>query len=360
MNLKEKIKELPSTPGVYLMKDSLNNIIYVGKSKNLKSRVGSYFQNSKSHSPKVIKLVQNLKDFDYILTDTEFEAFMLECKLIKEIKPRYNRLMKSPNSYSYIKININDKYPNLELSQSVTTDDGNIYLGPYKNKNTLEKCINNLKDFYKIQCSYNSRKGSACLNYSLGLCMGMCIDKLSREEYMITINKIINLLNNEDKSIIYELESSMNTASENFDFENAAKYRDYLTSVNYLINKVKVIEYTKENKNIVLLEPLNSEKVKIFLISGTEILYSYIGKLDNFDELKENMKNYIHSYFNSEILSSSIQIGRDEIDQTEIIYSYVKNKSNNCRYIVISEKWLASKNITLINEAINMLIKGEC
>ncbi|MBL4931176.1 GIY-YIG nuclease family protein [Clostridium paridis] len=345
MNLKEKIKELPSTPGVYLMKDSLNNIIYVGKSKNLKSRVGSYFQNSKSHSPKVIKLVQNLKDFDYILTDTEFEAFLLECKLIKEIKPRYNRLMKSPNSYSYIKININDKYPNLELSQSITTDDGNIYFGPYKNKNTLEKGIKNLKDFYKIQCTNNSRKGSSCLNYSLGLCMGMCQNKLPREEYMITINKIINLLNNEDKSILYEVESMMNIAATNFDFENAAKYRDYLTSVNYLINKVKVIEYTKENKNIVLLEPLNNEEVKIFLISGTEILYSYIDKLDNLQELKLSIKTYINTYFSSEILNSSIQIGRDEIDQTEIIYSYVKNKSNNCRFFVVTESLLRTNSL---------------
>ncbi|WP_238886651.1 UvrB/UvrC motif-containing protein [Clostridium sp. YIM B02551] len=355
MNLKDKIKELPSTPGVYLMKDSLNNIIYVGKSKNLKSRVGSYFQNSKSHSPKVIKLVQNLKDFDFILTDTEFEAFMLECKLIKEIKPRYNRLMKSPNSYSYIKININDKYPNLELSQSVTTDDGTIYFGPYKNKNTLEKGINNLKDFCKIQCSNNSKRGSSCLNYSLGLCMGMCMDKLPREEYMITINKIINLLHNEDKSIINEIESMMNTASENFDFENAAKYRDYLTSVNYLINKVKVIEYTKENKNIVLLEPLNNENVKIFLISGTEILYSYIDKLDNLQKLKLNIKTYIHAYFNSEILNSSIQIGRDEIDQTEIIYSYIKNKANNCRFFVITEA-LLSTNSSQINGLIDKLV----
>ena len=100
MNLKEKIKKLPSSPGVYLMKDSLNSIIYVGKSKNLKNRVGSYFQNSKSHPPKVVKLVKNLKDFEYIITDTEFEAFMLECKLIKELQPIYNKQMKSPKSYS--------------------------------------------------------------------------------------------------------------------------------------------------------------------------------------------------------------------------------------------------------------------
>jgi Nuclease subunit of the excinuclease complex len=355
LDLKEKIKELPTSPGVYLMKDSLNNIIYVGKSKSLKNRVGSYFQNSKSHSPKVIKLVQNLKDFEYILTDTEFEAFMLECELIKKIKPRYNRLMKSPNSYSYIKININDKYPNLELSQSITKDDGNIYFGPYTNKNTLEKGINNLKEFCKIQCTNNSRKGSACLNYSLGLCMGMCIDRLPREEYMISFSKIINLLSTEDKSIIYEIESMMNTAAKTFDFENAAKYRDYLNSVQYLLNKIKVIEYSKENKNIVLLEPLANKKVKIFLISGPQILYCYIDKTDNVQKLKVNIKTYIHEYFNSVKLNSSINIGKYEIDETEIIYSYIKNKANNCRFFVITEDLLETNN-SLIDSSIDELV----
>ena len=131
MNPKEKAKQLPSSPGVYLMKDSYGSIIYVGKSKNLKNRVSSYFQESSTHSNKVIKLVQHLKDFDIIQTDTEFEAFILECKLIKEIQPLYNRLMKNPQSYTYIRIVMDRSSQRIELANRMNEDDGNLYFGPY-------------------------------------------------------------------------------------------------------------------------------------------------------------------------------------------------------------------------------------
>ena len=245
MDLKEKIKKLPPSPGVYLMKDSLNRVIYVGKSKNLKNRVGSYFHNSKSHSPKVVKLVKNLKDFEYILTDTEFEAFMLECKLIKEIKPIYNKQMKSPKSYSYIKIKVNENYPSIELTNDVNESDGNIYFGPYTNKNTVERALQGIKEYFKILCTNNSFRASACLNYSLGLCIGICMNDTSRAQYLDIVNKIIELLNGTDKSIVEAIEYTMNQASEKFDFEEAAKYRDYLSAVNYLIGKIKVVHIRK-------------------------------------------------------------------------------------------------------------------
>lgn len=159
MDLKEKIKKLPSSPGVYLMKDSLNSVIYVGKSKNLKSRVASYFQNSKSHTPKILKLVKNLRDFDYILTDTEFEAFMLECKLIKQMKNEYVK------------------------------NDGNLYFGPYTSKNTIERGIQGIKECCKIFCSNNFQKASCCLNYSLGLCLGMCLGSTKKNSTSLFLIK---------------------------------------------------------------------------------------------------------------------------------------------------------------------------
>jgi excinuclease ABC subunit C len=167
MDSKEKVKKLPSCPGVYLMKDSLGSVIYVGKSKNLKNRVGSYFQESKSHSPKVVKLVKNIKDFDHIITDTEFEAFLLENKLIKEIMPIYNKLLKSPKSYSYIKISTNEKYPLIEISDESDKNDGNLYFGPYTNRNTAERGLQGIKEYCRISCTGSFQKASACLNYSL-------------------------------------------------------------------------------------------------------------------------------------------------------------------------------------------------
>ena len=357
MDLKEKIKKLPSSPGVYLMKDSLDSVLYVGKSKNLKSRVGSYFQNSKSHPPKVVKLVKHLKDFDYILTDTEFEAFMLENKLIKEINPIYNRLLKSPRSYSFIKISINEEYPAIEISSESSKSDGNLYFGPYTNKNTVERGLQGIKEFCKILCTSSSRKSSSCLNYSLGLCIGICIDDAPREQYLAILNKIVKLLSGTDKSIIEAIEYNMDSASEKLDFENAAKYRDYIRAVNYLISKVKVIEYTKKNKNIVVLEHLSNDIVKLFLIKGNKVLFSEKYSLEAFDppKLKAIIKTYILTHFNIKTQKDSIKIGREEIDESQIIYSYLNSRSSSCRHVIISEKWLNASSNAKIEKAIDKL-----
>lgn len=357
MDLKEKIKTLPHSPGVYLMKDSLDSIIYVGKSKNLKNRVSSYFQSSKSHSPKILKLVKNLKDFDYILTDTEFEAFILECKLIKEIKPIYNKQMKSPKSYSYIKIKINEKYPDIEICSECNENDGSLYFGPYTNKNTVERALQGIREYCKILCNNNLQKNSSCLNYSLGLCIGMCLDSTPRQQYLDIVNNIIKLLNGKDKTIIEKMKSSMNIASENLDFELAAKYRDYLNALNSLIDKIKIVEYTEENKNIVLIEHIGNDNIKFFLIKRNKILFSekYLLTTSDSNEVKCTLKNHILFYFNNKSLEDSLRIGKNEIDEAQIIYSYLKSKANNCKYTIISEKWLNNSSYINIDNAINNL-----
>lgn len=361
MDLKEKIKKLPCCPGVYLMKDSLDTVIYVGKSKNLKSRVGSYFQDSKSHSPKVVKMVKNIKDFEHITTDTEFEAFLLENRLIKEIKPFYNKLLKSTKSYSYIKISINEKYPAIEISGESDESDGNIYFGPYTNKNTVERGLQGIKECCRISCTSGFQKTSPCLNYSLGLCIGMCLDNSSAEQYIEIINKIIKTLNGTDKSIIEEIEYKMNCAARKLDFESAAKYRDYLSAINSLIRKVKVVEYTKQNKNIVLLEHLSDGDIKYFLIRGVKIISSEKYPMEGFgsEKLKTILKSDILTYFDSKAQISSIEINRDEIDEAQIIYSYINNKSNNCSHVVIKEKWLNASNSIKLDNAINKLLPAE-
>ncbi|KUO71475.1 MAG: DNA helicase UvrC [Clostridia bacterium BRH_c25] len=358
MNLKDKIKKLPSCPGVYLMKDSLGSVIYVGKSKNLKSRVGSYFQDSKAHPPKVVKLVKNLKDFDYILTDTEFEALMLECKLIKQIKPVYNRLLKSPRSYSYIKIRINGPYPVIEISEESDRSDGNLYFGPYTNRNTVERGLQGIKECCRILCSGSPQKASPCLNYSLGLCIGMCLDSTPGEQYLAILDKIVKLLSGTNKSIIETMENSMNMASEKLDFESAAKYRDYISAVNYLISKIKVIEYTKENKNIVVIEPISDDSIKAFLIKGNKVLFceKYTIKDYGYEKIKTTLKANILTYFKNKALRSPLEIGREEIDEAQIIYSYLNSKSSSCKHAIISERRLDASNNRRLDNAIDKLL----
>lgn len=354
----DKIKKLPSCPGVYLMKDSLGSIIYVGKSKNLKSRVGSYFVNSKAHSPKVVKLVKNLKDFDYIITDTEFEAFLLENKLIKELQPVYNKLLKNPKSYAYIKISINDKYPAVEVSMESDKSDGNLYFGPYTNKNTVERGLQGIKETCRILCTNTSRKTTQCLNYSLGLCIGICSDSIPRNEYLTIIDKIVNLLNGTDNGIIETMKHNMDRASEKLDFEKAARYRDYIRSVNSLIGRNKVVEYTEKNRNIAVLEHLYDDNIKVFLIKGSKVLFSEKYSLKDFtsEKLKSLLKTKILACFNDKALNSPIEIGREEIDDSQIIYSYIKNKSNSCRHIVVRDKWLKEPDHVRLDDALDKLL----
>lgn len=274
MNLKEKVKNLPTSPGVYLMKDSTGCIIYVGKAKILKRRVQSYFQNSNAHSQKIVKLVKSITDFEYILTDTEFEAFMLECKLIRKLKPFFNKKMKSPQSYTYIVIGMDERVPCLELTNYPIKKTGNLSFGPYTSKSMVEKAIQGIKEFFRIDCSNPVKIHSSCLNYSLGLCIGMCLGGSAVEQNNIIIKQVIALLDGTDRGILEEMRQRMLFTSEQFDFETAAKYRDYINAVNFVVNKEKVIEFTEDNKNIAITEYLNDSTFKLFLIKGNRVLFS--------------------------------------------------------------------------------------
>lgn len=356
-NLKVKIQNLPSTPGVYIMKDSLGGILYVGKAKNLKKRVQSYFRSSTNHSPKIKKLVQHLKDFDYILLDTEFEAFMLECKLIKELKPPYNRMMKNSLSFAYIVIHMNDDFRRIEMTNNPKEQAGNLYFGPFTNLNTVEKGIHGILACFKVLCSNPSQRGSACLNHSLGLCNGLCLGGSALEQYHYILNQIVSLLNGTDKSILEEMTLMMLKASENYDFEMAAKYRDYIDAVNTLINKEKVIEFTEENHNIAIIENINEHTFKLFLIKRTDVLFSKKYELDNMDieKVRAEIKAAILTYFTSKALPSSMDVSRDEIDEAQIVYSYLK--SNKCSYTIVLGKWLSGKKQNELDIALNILLK---
>lgn len=357
MDIKNKVKKLPSSPGVYLMKDSLDTIIYVGKSKNLKSRVGSYFVNSKSHSPKVIKLVKNLKDFDFILTDTEFEALLLECRLIKEIKPRYNRQMKSPEGYCYIEIKMDERYPDIEIVSQPGSSEERLYFGPYTNKNTVEKAVNGIKEHSNILCTNSFPKASGCLKFSMNLCIGMCTANPPEAHYHALVEKVINLLSGTDSTILEEMEHKMNIAAESFDFEGAAKYRDYIKAVKHLVGTSKIINFTEANKNIALIEFLNDKEIKFFLTRYNKLLFSERYVLSNFsiDEIKHKFMSNIMMQFGNAV-KSSVSVGRNEIDEVHIIYNYLKSKESLCKYITIPDKWINDKDSASVNEAVDEFV----
>ncbi|OKP99615.1 UvrB/UvrC motif-containing protein [Paenibacillus sp. P46E] len=358
MNLAEKVASLPLSPGVYLMKDSLGHIIYVGKAKQLKKRVQSYFYNAKGHSPKVKQLVRNIRDLDYKLTDTEFEAFMLECQLIKEIKPMYNKKMKNPLAYSYIAIRTDTAYRQLAVTYDPAEYGDSLYFGPYTSRSTVERAIQGIKESQKILCSAPHAKNTLCLNHSLGLCIGMCGGGEALARYEEIIHRVVGLLNGNDLRILEDMQRRMNQAAGNFEFETAAKYRDYCTAVSSLLQKEKVIGFTEQNKNIVVLEPIHEQELKLILIRGSEILDRTRLNTGQMSEelLHTVIQSAISSSFSKPAGGKPDAISRHKLDEAQIIYSYLAGSSGN--YSIIPQEWLETPDRAALTEAVSELVKG--
>ena len=352
-NLTEKVADLPLTPGVYLMKDALGHVIYVGKAKQLKKRVQSYFYNSKGHSPKVKQLVKHIRDLEYRLTDTEFEAFMLECQLIKEIKPMYNRKMKNPLAYTYISIVDTAPYRQIEIGYEPSTEANSLTYGPYTSRSTVERAVQGIRESQRILCSSPHSRNTRCLNHSLGLCIGMCGGGEALVRYGEIIEQVIALLNGSGSSIVNGLEARMEEAAQRYDFEAAAKYRDYLGAVSSLLQKEKVIGFTGENKNIVVLEPVDEHTHKLILIKGSMILYRNLltaGALDS-GQLTDLITTAALEHFRSGSAGAPEEISRHKIDEAQIIYSYLKSSSGN--YLLVPQEWLEDERKAELENGIN-------
>jgi excinuclease ABC subunit C len=266
--------------------------------------------------------------------------------------------MKNPRSYTYIKISINEKFPNIETTGESDEKDGNIYFGPYTSKNTVERGLQGIKEYFKILCTGASHKTSSCLNYSLGLCVGPCSADFPKQQYLAILDRIIKLLNGTDRSVIKAMEYNMENFSEQLHFESAAKYRDYLRAVNYLVGKAKVINYTEKNKNIVVFERISDESIKCFLIKGNKVLFNEMYAVKSYDheKLKAAIKANVLTCFNSITQSDPIRIGHDEIDEAQIVYSYLNSKSSGCRHVIISERWLKPSNSERLDNALDKLL----
>ena len=232
-DIPEELKKLPKTPGVYMHKDSLGEVIYVGKAVNLRNRVSSYFRKTSQADPKVRAMVSNIAEFEYISCATEMEALLLECNLIKKYMPRYNILLKDDKSYPYIEITTTEEYPRV-LSTRRMRRDGNRYFGPYSDAGAVRRIIRMIDETYKFKkCRQQEfRKGvRPCLNYFIGKCPGVCVGEADREAYLRDISEVSEILSGRDSAVIARLKEEMEKASEEMRYEDAAKYRDYIKSL---------------------------------------------------------------------------------------------------------------------------------
>lgn len=253
-NIKDEISKLPETPGVYMHKDSLGEIIYVGKAINLKRRVSSYFSSSKKKDYKVKAMVSNIREFEYISCATELEALLLECNLIKQYMPKYNILMKDDKTYPYIAVTLSETFPRVIRTRE-TKRNGDKYYGPYSDSGSAEKVVELIEDMYPIKkCSMEIFPNNIrpCLYYHIGKCKGVCIDKISKKKYMQMIDEIVNFLDGKDVSITKSIEKKMIEASENLNYEEAAEFRDYLRAINSIREMQRASNLRSEDADILI------------------------------------------------------------------------------------------------------------
>lgn len=252
-----QLKILPDAPGVYLMRNHLGEIIYVGKAKILKNRVRQYFQSCKNHSEKVKAMVNNISEFEYIVTDSEMEALILECNLIKKHSPRYNILLKDDKHYPFIKITINEEFPRVFVTRNIAND-GAKYFGPYTDSAAVYSVIELIKKIFPLRtCKRVIKEGlpytRPCLNYHIGLCKAPCAGYISREDYGKLIKGTVELLTGKDRNIVEDLKREMESQAESLEFEKAAVLRDKILAVDKINEKQKIVIGNCENEDFINL-----------------------------------------------------------------------------------------------------------
>ena len=346
-DIQEHLKQLPSEPGVYLMKDKFNNIIYVGKAKVLKNRVRQYFQSSKNHSSKVKSMVKNIDRFEYIITDSELEALILECNLIKKYKPKYNVLLRDDKTYPYIKVTTNEDFPRVLKVRKVLKDKAK-YFGPYTNTTAVNDTLDIIKSIYPIRtCNIDIEKAiktnmRPCLNLHIKRCVGPCTGNITKEEYNKMIEEILLFLSGKEEKLINILKEKMSKCAMDFNFEEAAVYRDKIKSLEDMMEKQKIDSSTSDlNQDIIAMARAHDEAcVQVFFVRNGKIVgrehFILEGVMDSTREsiLGSFVKQF---YMEQEYIPKEIII-EDEIEDSFILEEWLSAKKGQKVIIRVPQK----------------------
>jgi len=344
-DIQEELKKMPDKPGVYIMKDENGSIIYVGKAVVLKNRVRQYFQSSAVHSPKVQAMVARIKEFEYIVTDSELEALILECNLIKNHKPKFNILLKDDKNYPYIKISINEDYPRIYMTRRVDKD-GAKYFGPYSNVFVVKETIGILKKIFPIKtCKKilprDIGKYRPCLNYHIHQCLGPCSGKVDREEYRALMKDICSFLDGKHEHIAKKLEEQMLAASENLDFEKAAALRNKLNSLKQICEKQKVLSTTMLDQDVVgLAKDATDTCIQVFfirngkLIGREHFIFEGVGE----SETEELLSSFIKQFYDSAAYIPGEIIVQEQAGELGILESWLSIKRQGKVRITVPQK----------------------
>ena len=328
-NIEEQLKMLPDKPGVYIMHDADDKIIYVGKAVNLKRRVKSYFRKT-DKTERIKRMVSLIDHFEYIVVDNEAEALILECNLIKKNRPKFNVLLKDDKTYPYIKIDIKSDYPNVTITRKIIND-GSKYFGPYANPGAAKEMLDFIKQKYKIrQCKNFRSETRACLNYHINRCLGPCMGYVSKEDYRKQIDEIIDILDGKVDKVLKELEKQMIEESSKMNFEQAAYIRDRMLAIQRVNEKQKVSNITENNIDVIGIAKSEIEVcVEIFFVRGSKMVgreHYFFQDIREMED-KEIISGFIKQYYiDSQNLPNKIMV-REELEDQQAIEQWLSKEA---------------------------------
>lgn len=340
IDFKKEVKKLPDMPGVYIMKDAQGEIIYIGKAKNLKNRVSSYFMNDSGHTEKVKKMVSNISKFDYIMTDSEFEALVLECSLIKKHQPKYNILLKDDKGFSYIKIT-KEKWPKI-LYVKQKQNDGAAYIGPYTNSFSVKQTVEEMVKIFKVPtCNRNLDKvyKRPCLNYYINRCSAPCIRAISNDDYVSSISEAENFVKRGSSETIKILRNTMQKASENLNFEYAAQLRDRIKAIENIKNRQKVVAYKVKNQDVIACAfDEKNISFEVFRFKDGDLYDSQNYIVEPEDSLPATRSEFLEQYYEkTDSIPKTILID-GEIENEELIKKYFSEHFKKSVNIIIPKR----------------------
>ncbi len=361
-NIEEELRKLPDKPGVYLMHDKNDTIIYVGKAVVLKNRVRQYFQSSRGKSLKIQRMVEQIAWFEYIVVDSEMEALILECNLIKEHQPKYNTMLKDDKHYPYIRVTVNEEYPRIMLARERKKDKAKYY-GPYTSAQAVHDSIDLLKKTYFIRsCNRvlprDTGKERPCLYYHMGQCKAPCQGYISKEEYQENIGQVEEFLNGNYALITKRLEQQMMKYSEEMEFEKAAEYRDLLFSVKRLAEKQKADDEMNVERDVIAFASAGDEAVaQVFFIRGGKMVgreHFYLTGVEN-EARSTIMANFIKQFYSGTPHIPKELLLSEETEELELLESWLTARRGRKVRIVIPKKGskerlveLAEKNASFV------------
>lgn len=362
-DLEEKLKKLPDEPGVYIMKDIDGENIYVGKAISLRKRVRQYFQSGKNNPPKVNAMIRNIYDFEYIIVDNEVEALILEANLIKKHRPKYNILLRDDKQYPYIKVTVNEKYPRVLKTREVLKD-GAKYFGPYPSVYAVNDAVDILREIYPLRtCNRNLEgnigKSRPCLNYYIGKCYGPCQGDVDENKYMKMVEEVLLFLSGKKDELSEIIEERMEKASLDLDFEQAAKYRDQINSLNILHEKQKIISTSTLDQDVIgMARGIEEVCIQVFFIRSGKILgREHFIVEDTFEEdKKEIISSFIKQFYIGSAYVPKEIIIEEDIEDIDTISKWLSAKKDSKVSILSPKRGDKLKLIEMVKKnALDML-----